>query len=513
MYKKKLFLIILVVSILFTTVLSINSSAAFSYTSAKSVLNSITLHPQKTGFVQLDNKVESLLTQFKKNSTSTYQTLLNAYDWLVYNVNYKSYKPEYPYYDFSSHYNCPVPYYVIYMAYNPLFCNEGVCDNFSSAFCVIARALGIDMYTCTGTQKTSSSSYTHVWCELYLNGETYVFDPQADNSVYARGKGNNHYYFCRPYSNLGSTSYSYGSYNTKMKNGFTSVNSTSVKNYSYVTYSVGGNGSVTTPQISQASAKSTANAQLWNKRNYSYQFSGWLYGTNVASNGSKIILTAKSNSGNSFKGWYINNKLMSTSTTYTFNVICDTLVEALFTGNRFNDVSSSSWYYDNVYFCFNQGLMAGTSVTKFSPNDNMTRAMMVTILAKMKSVNVSSYTTSSFTDVNINSWYGKYAEWAKQNGIVSGTSEKTFSPNSALTREQMYTMFYNFSKYCGYNISVTKSLSGFSDYSKISSWAVTPMEWAYARNFVSGTSSSLVSPKIIATRAQAATVVKRFRQA
>ena len=177
----------------------------------------------------------------------------------------------------------------------------------------------------------------------------------------------------------------------------------------------------------------------------------------------------------------------------------------------FKDVPAKSWYTVAVAWCYRKGLMSGTSGNTFSPNTALSRAMFVQILAKVGGVNLNSYTPSgTFTDVPKNSWYAKAVEWAYKNGITGGTTATTFGPNASVTREQMTLFLYKFAALTGGDVEVRADLSGFADVGEISTWAVESMSWAVARGLVSGTTKTTLSPKLAATRAQAAVVIVNY---
>ncbi|MBQ6947716.1 MAG: leucine-rich repeat protein, partial [Clostridia bacterium] len=113
----------------------------------------------------------------------------------------------------------------------------------------------------------------------------------------------------------------------------------------------------------------------------------------------------------------------------------------------FSDVKKKDWYYKAVDYAVNNNLFSGTSETTFSPNDQMTRAMFVTVLGRLHGVKVNNKVTTVFADVKKNQYYTGYVKWANENNIVSGTSATTFGPNENITREQICAMMV---RYCNY---------------------------------------------------------------
>ncbi len=179
--------------------------------------------------------------------------------------------------------------------------------------------------------------------------------------------------------------------------------------------------------------------------------------------------------------------------------------------NPFNDVKLSDWYYDAVKYIFENNLMTGTSGAAFTPNGNMTRAMLVTVLYRQAG-QPSISGTSTFTDVNSGQWYTDAVIWASSNGIVSGYGDSLFGTNDSITREQLAVILYNYAKYKGYDVTATAALTAFNDTASISSWARAAMAWANAEGLINGISNTSLSPKGNATRAQVATILMRFIQ-
>ena len=110
----------------------------------------------------------------------------------------------------------------------------------------------------------------------------------------------------------------------------------------------------------------------------------------------------------------------------------------------------------------------------------MNRAMLVTVLFRLDhgSVKPDNTISKTFKDVPANQWYTGSVEWAAENGIVAGTSASTFSPLDNITREQVASILYRYARYKGYDIDASIDLSGYKDSSSISSYAVKPISWA-----------------------------------
>ena len=179
-----------------------------------------------------------------------------------------------------------------------------------------------------------------------------------------------------------------------------------------------------------------------------------------------------------------------------------------------NDVKPDAWYYNSVKEAMELGYFAGTSDTTFSPDNTLTRAMFVQALANAAEIDLSKYPGTSFYDVKATDWYAAAINWAVINGVTSGTGGNKFSPNAALTREQMVTLLYNFAKTKGldsllqfpeYDLN-----TNFTDINSVSSWAKGPMTWAVAKKILSGSDGKL-DPQGVATRAQTATILVKCK--
>ncbi len=127
----------------------------------------------------------------------------------------------------------------------------------------------------------------------------------------------------------------------------------------------------------------------------------------------------------------------------------------------FIDVAPNAWYKDAVQYAYDNGLMTGTSDTEFAPEATTTRAMIVSILARLE--NVTSAEAAGFADVSADDWYATAVNWAASAGVVSGTGDGNFSPNAAITREQLAAMLMNYSAWKGEDVSARADLSVYSD--------------------------------------------------
>lgn len=175
----------------------------------------------------------------------------------------------------------------------------------------------------------------------------------------------------------------------------------------------------------------------------------------------------------------------------------------------YNDVTAGDWFTSDVIYVTLTGLMNGTG-DGFSPNNNINRAQLVTVLYRMAG-EPEVTGENPFTDVPDGQWYTDAVLWAAENGITDGTSETTFSPNDALTREQMATFLYRFANFeAGEPIEVTGDLSGYTDADLVADYAVDAMTWAVGEGVISGIGNNTLAPDNTASRAQMATVLTRY---
>jgi hypothetical protein len=177
--------------------------------------------------------------------------------------------------------------------------------------------------------------------------------------------------------------------------------------------------------------------------------------------------------------------------------------------NLFSDVKEKDWFYSAVEYAVKNGLFNGTTATAFSPNGQMTRAMLVTVLYRLEG-SPAVTGTNGFSDVKSGQWYTDAIIWANEKGIVSGLGNGLFGTNNDVTREQMATILYNYAKYKGYNTAKTAELKTFTDASAVSAWAQPAVKWASAEGLVTGRTAATLVPKGNATRAEVAAIFQRF---
>ena len=177
--------------------------------------------------------------------------------------------------------------------------------------------------------------------------------------------------------------------------------------------------------------------------------------------------------------------------------------------NPFTDVFEKDWFYDDAMFVYKNGLMLGTSKTLFNPHGTVTRGMMATILWRMEG-SLAPKDENSFTDVEAGRWYTDAITWTTENGIFAGYSKDKFSPDDPITREQLTAIFYRYADYKGYKLTATENLDKFKDADKITDYAKMVMQWAVGNGLIKGKSENLLDPQGTATRAEISAMLHRF---
>lgn len=221
---------------------------------------------------------------------------------------------------------------------------------------------------------------------------------------------------------------------------------------------------------------------------------------------------APTKSGATFEGWYADKGLTKKITSVKLDAnttVYAKWTEAPVSGLPFGDVKSADWFYNDVKYVYEKGMMAGTAADVFAPNATTTRAMIVTILYRLEG-SPAVTGTSPFVDVPAGQWYTDAVNWAAANQIVKGTSATTFAPNASITREQMAAILYRYAQYKGYDVTKKADLSGYSDNGQVSAYAKDALAWANAAKLINGVTNTTLAPQGNATRAQVSAILHRF---
>ncbi|MBQ6946705.1 MAG: S-layer homology domain-containing protein, partial [Clostridia bacterium] len=180
----------------------------------------------------------------------------------------------------------------------------------------------------------------------------------------------------------------------------------------------------------------------------------------------------------------------------------------VYAGLSYTDVFQNDWYYEDVHRATEYGLFAGMENGAFKPNQQLTRAQMAAVLARMTGEDFSSCTVNKFTDVPRKAWYHSAVAWCYQKGVVAGVSDTAFAPEQPITRQELCTMLVRFAK--SYNVTMKQAELTFTDNAAIASWAKEGVAACVGDKLVAGMPDGSFCPEQNATRAQAARILSLF---
>ena len=242
--------------------------------------------------------------------------------------------------------------------------------------------------------------------------------------------------------------------------------------------------------------------------------------TYVEGKGAKLP-TSVTKKGYTFLGWFTKDGERITQigadatgdvTVYahwTLDALYPSVLDAIFGDMDFSDVSPRDWFYKDVEYVYEKGIMDGIDKHTFAPDANLTRGMLVTILYRIEGEPVTRGSTD-FTDVELGRWYTKAVAWAASKDIVNGYGGGKFGPNDPVTREQLTTILYRYTAYKGESTAAfSGNLNRFKDAASVSNYAVDAANWAVGEGIING-SGDLFMPKSNATRAQVAAIIHRY---
>lgn len=175
----------------------------------------------------------------------------------------------------------------------------------------------------------------------------------------------------------------------------------------------------------------------------------------------------------------------------------------------FGDVKESDWFYGNVCYVYENGIMNGVPQNKFVPNDTMSRAMSVTILYRMAGEVKVDGMTHPFTDVPSGQWYSDAVTWAYNGEVVNGVSDTEFAPDKTITRAEFATMFWRYAEFAELGIPKVRGGS-VEDEQNVPFYARTAVIKMYQGGIINGRSGYKFESKAEITRAEAAAIIERF---
>ena len=224
--------------------------------------------------------------------------------------------------------------------------------------------------------------------------------------------------------------------------------------------------------------------------------------------GSAVDLTkyVPSREGFTFTGWYTDRELTKRVTSLTLTN--STVVYAGW--NPFTDAGSGDWYYEDVLYVYNRGLMEGTGADTFSPDGAVTRGQIVTILWRLAGSPVVNF-AMDFTDVTEETWCAEAIRWAAAEGIAQGFDDGSFGQDRVVTREQLAAFLYR---------EVQRQGGGFTgmwyfplnypDIEALGEFADEAMHWCVMTGVLQGTADGRLAPKDTADRAQLSAILHRY---
>ena len=180
--------------------------------------------------------------------------------------------------------------------------------------------------------------------------------------------------------------------------------------------------------------------------------------------------------------------------------------DAVVNNMPFTDVGMGSWFYDNVKYCYDNGLMIGADVSSFAPEGAVSRGQVVTVLYRLAGTPSVAVQTCPFTDVD-ESWCKDAVVWGYNEGVVMGYDDNTFRPDECVTREQLAAFVY---RYANDGAAASGKTSTFTDGSLVSDYAVPAMNWCINKGVVIGMGDGTLYPQGGSTRAQFAAMISRL---
>ena len=246
----------------------------------------------------------------------------------------------------------------------------------------------------------------------------------------------------------------------------------------------------------------------------------------VVQPGEKITLPIPTREGYTFAGWYTDlaltipfdpeAEISGTLTLYAKWIEgsagpCDGTEAMNCPCLKFVDLDPTQWYHLGVDYVLNNGLMIGTEETTFEPDSSLTRAMLVTVLWRAEG-EVEAAEECKFADVENGSYYEEAVAWAEECGIVTGYNDTEFGPHDNILREQIAAIMYRYSKFKGYDVSAGEdtNILSYTDVAEISEYAIPAMQYAVGSGLMNGRTETTLNPQNDTTRAEIAVILYRF---
>lgn len=232
----------------------------------------------------------------------------------------------------------------------------------------------------------------------------------------------------------------------------------------------------------------------------------------VAHNAKAIRPTDPAKEGFIFAGWFTDQELAAE---YDFDAAVSSHIDLYAKWATddtrklpFTDVTAGDWFYNDVYYVWENDLFKGTSDTVFSPNAPITRAMLVTVL--WRAAGSPAAVNMPFTDVASDTYYYDAVAWASANGIIEGIGGGLFDPDADVTREQMAAILFRYLEFIEHEYVVTAEYRIFADEDEISNYAKNAVQILNKLGIINGKSGNAIDPKGSATRAEVAAMLHRL---
>ncbi len=473
---------LLIVAVLLLGLLPVSAAGdAMDTEAVKTLLNSVELKPQRTGYPQVDAILEEIFAPYA--DADNYTKAKVAYDWTVQKVNY-SWGPYSQ--DWAPAYDCFVPVYeleyeegleeaipfeVVNRSYPALVEREGICYDYGALFALMARYIGFESYVHTGyfifEAGFGTGSGHHGWAEIKIGEEYYIFDPQREYRMCGNGVGTIEYlYFGIDEDHAWRFDHETEA-NAERDAGFLPVDA---------------------PRHCEIKVQATAGG------------TASLEGECVL--GETVTLKA-TDGAKPFDGWYNEEgALLSTNPEYSILVEAPVTVYAVFQGEYFRDIAGQ-WYEEAANKAFESRLINGVAPFTFHGEGTMTRAMALTILYRMVQPE-GDFAPAPYEDVPLDSWYQIPVSWGTREGIVNGVGDNRFAPDSTVTREQFITMIM---RLWG---NEEEAELNYEDTDLISEYAVTAMRQAQAAGLITGYEDNTVRPQKGLRRSEAVALAVRL---
>ncbi len=211
--------------------------------------------------------------------------------------------------------------------------------------------------------------------------------------------------------------------------------------------------------------------------------------------GDTVTLQATPKTGYYFTGWYTSDgTLISQKATCPCKVSAGGTIIGMFSGDPFYDVRAGEWYTESVAESVERNLITGKTALTFDPDSGLTRAQVVTVLARMEDVDTTKSPACGFRDVSQSAWYAGAVNWAYANGIVSGISSDQFGPDQPVSRQDFMVMLMRFLKNVE-GIEPPMAEKAFTDQADISSYAVDAVRQGVGLSLLSGYEDGSFRPK------------------